>query len=234
MRIMRKATLAGLALMLTACAGGVGLDENSKAVSVAGQLPKPDALSPATDFASYRIGPLDEIEITVFNAPELKSEGAVDTAGNFSMPIVGSVDAGGKTPSEVADLVTGKLRGRYIKNPQVAVSIKKVVSRTVTVDGSVREPGVYPVPGRMTLQQAVATARGASEAADINKVVVFRTVNGQKMAAMFSLKDIRSGRYADPDIYGNDIVVVGESSARRFFKNATMSFPLLASFIPIL
>jgi polysaccharide export outer membrane protein len=177
---------------------------------------------------------LDEIEITVFDAPELKREGAVDTAGNFSMPLVGSVSAGGKTPSEVAEAVAATLRGRYIKNPQVAVSIKKVVSHTVTIDGSVREPGIYPLPGKMTLQQAVATAKGVSEAADIDKVVVFRTVGGQKMAAMFNLRDIRSGRYKDPEIFGNDIVVVGENRARRLFRDATMSFPLLASFIPIL
>ena len=177
---------------------------------------------------------MDEIAVTVFDAPELAREGAVDAAGNFSMPLVGSVQAGGKTPQELADAIGASLRGRYIKNPQVAVNIKEAKARTVTIDGAVQQPGVYPVVGKMTLQQAVATARGANEAADIDKVIVFRTVSGKKMAAMFNLRDIRSGRYPDPEIYGNDIVVVGENAARRFFRDAAMSFPLLARFVPVL
>lgn len=234
MSCLRANIVAGCAIALSSCTSGVVLDQNSSAVRVAAELPPPDAGKPATDFSSYRIGALDKIEITVFDAPELTREGAVDAAGNFSMPLVGSVAAGGKTPAEVAAVVAAGLSGRYLKRPQVAVTIKEVVSHTVTIDGSVKQPGVYPVVGKMTLQQAIATAKGADEAADLDKVIVFRTVGGQKMAAMFNLKDIRSGRYADPEIYGNDIVVVGENSARRLFRDATMSFPLLARFIPVL
>lgn len=221
-------------LALCACGGGIGLDQNSTAVRVAQALPPPDQTVTAADFTNYRIGALDVISVTVFDAPELAREGAVDEAGNFAMPLVGSVQAGGKTPQELGDAIATKLKGRYLKNPQVAVNIKEARARTVTIDGSVVQPGVYPVIGKMTLQQAVATAKGANESADIDKVIVFRTVGGQKMAAMFNLRDIRSGRYADPEVYGNDIVVVGENSARRFFRDATMSFPLLARFVPVL
>ena len=234
MNLVRSVLLVGCVTGLAACGGGMSLDQNSSSVRVATELPAPDLSTRGTDFSSYRIGPMDQIAITVFDAPELAREGAVDAAGNFSMSLVGTVEAGGKTPAELADLVASKLRGRYLKNPQVAVNIKEVVAHTVTVDGAVRQPGVYPVVGKMTLQQAVATAKGADEAADIDKIVVFRTVNGQKMAAMFNLRDIRSGRYKDPEIYGNDIVVVGENSARRFFRDASMSFPLIARFIPVL
>jgi len=230
-----RATLSVAALMtLSACGGGIALDQSSSAVKVAQALPPPDVTVTATDFSSYRIGPTDEIAVSVFEAPELAREGAVDVAGNFSMPLIGSVQAGGKTPQELADAIANQLRGRYLKNPQVTVNIKEARAHTITVDGSVRQPGVYPVVGRLTLQQAIATAKGADEAADINKVIVFRTVNGQKMAAMFNLRDIRSGRYPDPEIYGNDIVVVGENGVRRFLKDSSMSFPLLARFVPVI
>ena len=233
--IMKRLILPiSLVLAASGCAGGIGLDGKSNAVQVAKNLPAPDATVTATDFSSYRIGPSDEIAVSVFDAPELAREGAVDAAGNFSMPLVGSVAAGGKTPQELAEAIAKELRGRYLKNPQVAVNIKEARALTVTIDGSVRQPGVYPVVGRMTLQQAVATAKGTDESADIDKVIVFRTVDGQKMAAMFNLRDIRSGRYVDPEVYGNDIVVVGESSGRRLFKDFTMSFPLLARFVPVL
>jgi polysaccharide export outer membrane protein len=201
---------------------------------VARSLPPPDSPTRTIDLSAYRIGPTDEIVVTVFGAPELGREGSVDAAGNFSLPLAGTVVAAGKTPDELASAIADKFRGQYLKNPQVVVNIKTARAQTVTIDGAVREPGVYPVVGKLTLQQAIATAKGASDAANISNVIVFRTVNGQKMAAMFNLRDVRSGRYEDPQIYGNDIIVVGESAFRRFFKDYVSAFPVLGSFIPVL
>lgn len=193
----------------------------------------PDETEVALDATTYRIGPLDQIVVSVFGAPELDKEGAVDAAGNFSLPLAGSVHAAGKTPDQLATAIAEKLKGRYVRNPQVAVNIKQAAGQRITVDGEVRQPGVYPLVGRMTLQQAVATARGASDTANVNNVVVFRTVNGAKMAAMFSLKEIRSGRVGDPEVYGNDIIVVGENATRRALKDFAVAIPLLGRFIPV-
>lgn len=226
--------LIGATILLGGCSSSMNLDSSSKAVQVSSALPPPDTTNVAVDFTNYRIGPLDTIGVEVFSAPELTREGTVDAAGNFSMPLIGTVKAGGNTPGELGELISAQLRGRYMKNPQVSVNVKAARSQTVTIDGAVRDPGVYPVVGKMTLQQAIASAKGAGEIADLNKVVIFRTVNNKKMAALFNLKDIRSGRYADPQIYGNDIIVVGENATRRFFKDLTGSFPLVGSFIPIL
>jgi polysaccharide export outer membrane protein len=219
---------------LSACGASTQLDERSRAVHVAQTLGAPDSPEPAVDLSNYRLGPADEIAVSVFGAPELDREGAIDAAGSFSLPLVGSVSAAGKTPQELANAIQDKLRGRYLKNPSVTINVKEAKAQTVTVDGEVKEPGVYPIVGRMTLQQAVATAKGASEAAAIENVIVFRTVDGQKMAAMFNLRDIRSGRYPDPAIYGNDIVVVGENATRRFLKDITGFIPGLATFVPVL
>lgn len=224
------------AALLGACTSGAGsarLDERSSAVVVAQALPPPDQQDMVKNFTNYRIGPGDKIKVAVFGAEELEREGIVDAAGNFSMPLAGSVLAGGKSPDEVEQAITDKLAGRYVKNPQVTVTVLEAVSQTFTVDGSVRQPGVYPITGKMTLQQAVATAKGADEFANVNNVVIFRTVNNRKMAALFSLKDIRSGRLGDPDIYNNDIVVVGENATKRFFKDVTGAFPLLGAFVPV-
>jgi polysaccharide export outer membrane protein len=86
----------------------------------------------------------------------------------------------------------------------------------------------------MTLQQAIATAHGASQVANLRRVIVFRTVNNQKLAAMFDVKDIRAGKLADPEIFGNDIVVVGESGIQKFLRNTAYTFPILGRFIPLL
>lgn len=234
MAMNSKIMMALLAIALAGCGGGRTLDSTSTAVGVRTSLPPPDTTVTATDFSSYRIGPLDQLAVEVFGAPELKREAEVDAAGNLSLPLVGTVGAGGNTPRQLADAIADKLRGRYLKNPQVTVNVLKARSQTVTIDGAVRQPGVYPVIGRMTLQQAIATAKGADEMANLNNVVIFRTVRDQKLAALFNLKDIRAGRYGDPQVYGNDIIVVGENATRRFFKDLTSSFPTLGTFVPIL
>src|SRR3982751_2756734 len=173
----------------------------------------------AVDLGSYRIGPLDVIRVEVFGAPELTREAEVDAAGNFSLPLAGPVRAAGRTPAEFSEAISAQLRQRYLKNPQVSVNIVKAQSKTFTVDGAVRQPGNYSIVGKMTLQQAIATARGTDQAANLNNVVIFRSVGNQKVAALFSLKTIRAGQLEDPQIYGNDIIVVGESAARRFFRD---------------
>lgn len=219
-------------LTLSACAGAPALNSGSRAVSVTQSLPAPSATSSVADFSNYRIGPRDELIVEVFGAPELRREGEVDAAGNLSLPLVGTVVAGGRTPTEVAGAIAAQLRGRYIRDPQVTVNIKKAVGQTVSVDGAVREPGIYPVVGRMTLQQAIASAKGADDIANLDNVVVFRRVGSQQMAALFSLKQIRAGRMSDPQIYGNDIVVVGENATRRFLR--TLSSTPIGSFVPFI
>jgi polysaccharide export outer membrane protein len=132
-----KFAFAALAFaVLAGCATDPKLGEGSGAVSVASSLPAPDQTGMSTDLSNYRLGPLDDIKIEVFGAPELTREGEVDAAGNFAMPLIGSVAAGGKTPSELASAITQQLQGRYLKNPQVSVNIVKAQGQTFTVDGA--------------------------------------------------------------------------------------------------
>jgi len=227
-----------LLLMLGAAVGGCAsnptLGQGSSAVRVAQSLPPPDQTGMAVDLSNYRIGPLDVIRVEVFGAPELTREAEVDAAGNFSVPLAGAIQASGRTPAELGSAIAAQLQGRYLKNPQISVNIVKAKAKTFTVDGAVKAPGNYPIVGKMTLQQAIATAQGADQVANLNNVVVFRTVNNQKTAALFSVKDIRAGRLEDPQIYGNDIVIVGESAARRFFRDFGNMFPILGTFVPVL
>lgn len=223
---------AMILLALAGCSSGPMLDSGSGAVTVADRLPPPDEPSTA-DLASYRIGPRDVIRVEVFGAPELAREAEVDAAGNFAMPLIGGAQAAGRTPGELGEEIANQLRGKYLKNPQVSVNIVKAQSQTFTVDGAVREPGVYPIVGKVTLQQAIASARGAGQVANLNNVVIFRTANSQRMAALYSLKEIRAGRLEDPQIYANDVIVVGESATRRFLQDYGAAVPILGRFVPV-
>lgn len=153
----------------------------------------------------------------------------VDASGRVSMPLVGVIDARGKTALELASTIESALRGRYVRNPDVTVNIKSSVSQVVTVDGSVVEPGLYPVTNQMTLMRAVASAKGLSEFAKVDDVVILRTVAGRKMAGLYNIAAIRRGAYEDPQIYANDVIVVGDSPQRRMFRDLVSLSPLLAA-----
>lgn len=175
------------------------------------------------------IGPLDTITVDVFNVPDLSREMQVDASGRIAMPLVGTVDARGKTAQELAQLVETSLRGRYVRNPEVTVNIKSSVSQVVTIDGQVVEPGLYPVTNQMTLLRAIASAKGLNEFARVEEVVILRTIDGRRMAGLYNIAEIRRGAYDDPPIYANDVIVVGDSPQRRLFRDFVSVAPLLAA-----
>jgi polysaccharide export outer membrane protein len=175
------------------------------------------------------IGPLDTIQVDVFNIADLSREMQVDASGRIAMPLVGTVDARGKTAQELAATVEAALRGRYVRNPEVTVNIKSSVSQVVTIDGQVVEPGLYPVTNQMTLLRAIASAKGMNEFARTEEVVILRTVEGRKMAGLYDIEAIRRGAYDDPPIYANDVIVVGDSPQRRLFRDFVSVAPLLAA-----
>ncbi len=178
----------------------------------------------------YYIGPLDQLSISVVGIQELnQNDIQVDTSGRITFPLIGAVEASGKTPLEVAGMIERGLRSRYVRDPHVTVNVKNTVSQVVTVDGQVREPGMYPVVGRMTLLRAIAVAKGTTEFAKLDDVVVLRTVDGRNYAALYNLDALRKGNYADPDIYTGDVVVVGDSKSRRLFRDLLSIVPLLTT-----
>ena len=196
-------------------------------------LPPPDQNGMAMSQQAYRIGPLDKLDISVFQVPELTGSVEVDAAGLISLPLIGQVTAGGRTTNELQQLIAQKLSAKYLQDPQVTVVVKEALSQKITVEGAVQQPGVYPIEGRTTLMQAIAMARGSDpQRANEKKVVVFRTVNGQRMAAGFNLVDIRTGKTDDPQVYGNDVIVMDASNARGFLHDIISTVPLLAIFRP--
>ena len=229
---MRK-SLAPLVLILTVsgCVKQMPLESTPQLNVVKGEteLPAPVRSDLIAPDRPALIGPLDTITVEVFGVPELGRELQVDASGRIAMPLLGTLDAGGKTPGELAKDIQHELAGRYVRNPNVSVNIKSSVSQVVTIDGQVTDPGLYPVTKQMTLMRAIASARGLTEFAKTGDVVILRTVDGQRMAGLYNLEAIRRGRYADPPIYANDVVLVGESKARRMFKDIVSLAPLLAA-----
>ncbi len=200
-----------------------------KVVNDTSALPAPDRNDLTAADRPSLIGPLDTILVDVFNVPDLSREIQVDASGRISMPLAGTIDARGKTSEELARAIEATLRARYVRNPEVTVNIKSSVSQVVTIDGQVVEPGLYPVTNQMTLMRAIASAKGLSEFARQDDVVILRTVGTQKMAGLYNVAAIRRGAYDDPPVYANDVIVVGDSPQRRLFKDFVSLSALLAA-----
>ncbi len=178
-----------LAMLITACAGRGG--------DIAYDPPgftAPDPLANKLPQLPTVLGPGDLIDIRVYRVDSLSGEQVIDDTGRIKVPLIGAVNAAGKTTDALGSDIAAALGARYLQNPDVQVLLKAPVARLVTVDGSVMQPGLYPVAGRISLMQTIAMARGTAQGANPNRVVVFRTIGGQRMAASFDLESIRDGK----------------------------------------
>jgi polysaccharide export outer membrane protein len=222
------AVFAASLLALAGCAGGRGGTVPYEPANFGA----PDVEALAVPASQQRLGPLDKVRVTVFQVADLSGEFQVDAAGNIQFPLIGTVPAQGKTPIELRDEIARLLSARYLNNPDVQIAVLEQSQQTITVDGAVKEPGVLPIRGATTLMRAVALANGMTEDANPARVLVFRTVNGERMAAAFDLTSIRRAQSEDPPIYGNDIVIVAGNNTRRLWRDIISSLPVLGMFRP--
>lgn len=223
---MGRVMVVGLAALLAACSGSRG-----------GSIPygsanfgAPDAPKVSALDDTYKLAPLDTVSINVFQVADLSKDYAIDQSGRLTMPLLGRVDATGLSTSELGALIARRLNEKYLRNPNVTVSLKDSGSRVVTVDGSVNQPGIYPATGPLSLIQVVALARGTSELANPRRVAIFRVIGGKRMAAAFDLTSIRRGQEEDPSIFPGDTVVVDGSGIRKAQREILQALPLASIF----
>jgi polysaccharide export outer membrane protein len=203
-------------------------------------LPKHDAdqvvrLSAASDpdSTTYKIGPLDVLDITVFRVPELSKIVQVAATGTINLPLVGEIPAAGRTAQDIERDMTARLGEKFLQSPQVNVTIKEYNSQRVTIDGAVKKPGVYPIRGETTLLQLIATAEGLTDTAQ-TEIAVFRKSNGKRQAAKFDVAEIRSGHEKDPEIMEGDLIVVSDSTLKTTYQGLLKALPVTSIFVTLL
>lgn len=226
--------LLGVAVALTlgACSTPQIGTTSGLTLTQGSELPAPTRADVVAAERPYLVGPFDKLKIDVFGVEQLQNkEYQIDASGRLSFPFAGTITAGGRTPQEISDELSGRLRGRIIRDPQVTVNLIETVSQLVTVDGAVKKPGRYPAIGAMTLLRTIAVAEGTTDVAKLDSVLIFRTVGGDKYVGAYNLKAIRLGNYPDPAVYANDVIVVGDSATRRLFRDLS---PLLVSPLVVL
>jgi len=133
---------------------------------------------PAYVPGNYRLGPGDQVRVITFGEEHLTGEFRVDDQGRVALPLLGAVDAAGRTPKELeTEIAAGLDRGDYLRNPHVTVEV--VAYRPIFVLGEINKPGQYPYQPGMTFLTGVAVAGGFTYRAIQDYASVVRTINGK-------------------------------------------------------
>jgi polysaccharide biosynthesis/export protein len=187
------------------------------AASCGGSLPSPEVIAEASsaNMKQFLLGPEDVLEIAVWKSEELtQKEVVVRPDGKIGVPLIGDVEASGRTADELANHIATLLK-KFKDNPSVSVKVREVNSYYVYVLGDVAKPGKYQLKSQATVLQALALAGGFTLYAAKNGMQVKRSVVGQDgYAKEFTIPaqydDLVSGRGAIKDfvLKTGDLVVV--------------------------
>ncbi|MBL4765821.1 MAG: polysaccharide export protein [Colwellia sp.] len=127
----------------------------------------------AQSSTDYQLGSGDEIKITVFGQQNLSIETLLNDSGKINYPFLGQIQATGKTLEELQQQIYNGLKGDYLVNPNISVSIVKY--RPFFIDGEVEKPGGYPFQPGLTINKAAALAGGYTERASLSKIFIIRS-----------------------------------------------------------
>jgi polysaccharide export outer membrane protein len=164
---------------------------------------------PPVDPSTYRVGPEDLLEISVWREDALRKEVLVRPDGGISYPLVGDVHAAGKTVLEIRDEIARRLQ-KFIADPAVSVAILKVGSQRVYVIGKVNKPGDFPVGHYVDVLQALSMAGGLTPFADGNDIRIMRREGEQQVVLPFEYGRVVRGQKLEQNVRlrAGDVVVV--------------------------
>lgn len=173
--------------------------------------------------STYILGPGDQILVRVLDMDEMgKDPYQIDMRGNVSLPMAGRIHAGGQTPEELENTIGERLK-KFLKSPEVSVTVHEMRSQPVSVLGEVKQPGVHQLEGEKTLLEVISLAGGLSPEAGYSIRIARRREwgkiplpgahadeTGQYYVAEVGVKEIMEGRAPEKNISvkPNDVVTV--------------------------
>lgn len=208
--ILKFFSILAAGFMLTACSTNL-------------PAPLPAAAATATDttgntgtpvvpptHADYVIQPGDILEVSVWKEKDLQRELRVRPDGGINFPLVGDMDASGRTLEQFRKELTARLN-KYVPDPVVNIAIKESAGNKIYVVGKVLRPGDFVAVRNMDVMQALSVAGGPTAYASVNKIKILRRdEKGELKAFSFKFSRVEKGEDLEQNIIlqGGDIVVV--------------------------
>jgi len=202
--------LVTMPLGLMAQTTGNKQDTSSQTAPAAAPAAQASASQPSgagVDAAHYVIGAEDSLQITVWKEPSLSGTIPVRPDGRISLVLVGDTQAAGRTPMQLADDITVKLK-KYIQDPNVSVLVMSVNSQKVFLVGEVGHVGPVMMTSAMTALQAIATGGGLTPYANAKKIYILRSEGGKQEKIPFNYKQAVKGGAQGPELKPGDTIVV--------------------------
>jgi protein involved in polysaccharide export with SLBB domain len=157
-----------------------------------------------------RIGVDDTFDVRVYGETDLSGTFRVATDGTVDYPLAGRLQIAGLRTGEIQQLLVSKLKDKYLKDPQVIVTIKDRNSQKISVLGQVSKPGQVAYYPNMTIVDAIASAGGFTGIAAKNSVNLRREVAGKIEIHVYPVADISEGRSPNVTVFPGDVLVVDE------------------------
>lgn len=173
--------------------------------------PGVELLERVSDPGELTLGPGDKFDIRVFGEPDFTGSYRVDPDGTISYPYIGTVRVEGKTPNELAAMLTEKLGAEYLRRPQVTVVVQEQVSKKITIIGQVAHPGTFSCTANMNIVEAITVAGGFTPMAWRNRTTITRTENGKKYSIQVPVGEIGEGKARNVAVRPGDIISVPEA-----------------------
>jgi protein involved in polysaccharide export with SLBB domain len=165
---------------------------------------------PIVESPEDRIGIDDVFDVRVYGEPDLTGPYRVATDGSIDFPLAGRLKVAGLRSGEIQALLVNKLKGGYLKDPQITVTIKERNSQKISVLGQVAKPGQVAYYPNMTIVDAIASAGGFTGIASKNSVNLRRETGGKIEMHVFPVADISEGRSPNVMVLPGDVLVVDE------------------------
>ncbi len=192
--------------------------------SGAAQAPAPAQQPGVIASSNYRIGPQDQLLITVVDEPELTGKFPVDSDGMFTYPYLNRVRAAGMTAEELQNQLATLLRNGYLRSPQIRVQIDQFRSQSVMVIGEVRQAGKIPMTGAtMTLLEALVASGSPTAQASSEIIVRHRAIDGKEAEEIrVNRKELELGK---SDVMLRDGDIINVPAAQRFYMDGYVRAP---------
>ncbi len=120
----------------------------------------------------YTLGPSDELDITLYERPELPRRFTISRRGTFTYPMIGEIRARGLTVTQLEKTLASRLQREHVSTPHVVVTVKAYHNRHIFMLGQVQFPGVYTLPEQVALRDLIVQAQGLTGAADDFLIII--------------------------------------------------------------